>query len=136
MHVPLFFAQAIPAVPAATDTYVEVKCGNRGRLGTVVIKQTSGTLAGYEWELYNSEAGAKGTGDYAKEIYSITGTQTVANLAAVGAIRNQVIPFRSIDDRALISNAKSESIWLRIKTVSTGAKDFEFSITPELVSAS
>lgn len=129
----------VPAVTSGEDNHVQLRYPPRGELNKIIVKQVSGVLAGFEFDIYNSKsplenAGLGGPGSSSAEAggfddanFKVLPTQTVA---APGAAKEMLgtdhtYPYCNRDGSP--SNLQ-RFIYIRIKPSGTGQKDFQVTL--------
>lgn len=132
MYYPKSRVVADAAVPSVTGAVLEIPASMRGAIGLLTVKQTSGTLGGFTYELFRREDAADGTiTGHSADSYSITGLQTVAGSASLGRFTTR-IPYEvdEVDDN-FGGQSRLRKLWLKITPAGTGDKPFEASLTVE-----
>lgn len=121
------------------DNHVQLRYPPRGDLNKVIVKQVSGALQGFNFDIYNSKqplenAGIGGPGSssaeaagFDDEAYKVLPTQSVAAAAATKEMlgTDNIFPYCNRDGGP--SNLQ-RFIYIRIKPLGTGQKDFQVTL--------
>lgn len=110
----------------------------RGVLTRITVKQTSGTLDGYTYTIYNRLDACSGATNMDSndedgvipmdpELYQIAETQTVSAAAAVGALYQQVVVYENRDEQDATNRRPTGALYVAITPAGSGAKDFQIS---------
>lgn len=122
---------------SAQPNCVPLPCPSRGTLRRLIVRQTSGTLAGFTFDLLDrSEVCADGTTTTPEpstaepllmheELHKLQATQTVAGSASTSAQYALEILYENRDARPERGLGPTNNLYLEITPAGTGDKDFE-----------
>jgi hypothetical protein len=116
------------SVTSGTPLTLELPVPYRGSLTRIVVKQTSGTLAGYTIDLYDCDPAALPDSDDA-EIHKIFSTKTVAAAASTSADYTTVTAYENQDELDDTSKRKLGKLYMIFTVAGTGAKPFHVGYT-------
>lgn len=126
---------------AGQENCIALEVPFRGFLQRLVVKQTSGTLSGYSFDLYDRRdacaiyaESSQADEDFenelqAKEVHRLIATQTVAGGQAVSAQYGLSIGYENRDERLPDSRRATGKLYLSITPGGTGAKTFAIGYT-------
>lgn len=114
---------------SAQANKVTVNAPYRGELNRIIVKQTSGTLAGYTVEVYDCDPDSPPNSDD-KDAHQIIGTLTVAALASTTASYQLFARYENQEITTGDSSLRPKGrITLVITPAGTLAKNFHIGIT-------
>ena len=114
---------------SAQANKVTVNAPYRGEINRLVIKQTSGTLAGYTVDVYDCDPDSPPNGDD-KDVHQIIGRLTVANLASTTATYEMRAPYINQEITSGDASLRPKGrITLVITPAGTLVKDFDIGLT-------
>lgn len=111
------------------DNYLALPITFRGTITRIVVKQTSGTLAGFTVDLYDCDPLAPPDGLDA-DVHKIIGTLTAAAAASTVADYDMIPAYENQEvDTDDASKRQKPRIYIKINPSGTGAKTFHIGYT-------
>lgn len=113
---------------SGADTSVVLATPYRGALTRLVVKQTSGTLAGFVVNLYDCDPDSPPNSEDA-DVHKIIEAKTVATTESTTATYDLVVPYVNKEVDSTGALRPKSRLYLVITPSGTGDKDFEIGYT-------